>query len=339
MLKVRRLIMVSILCLLIYCAFSLKIFDGKGEPLSEWVTVQQNQLAPVKLKPFNNTVVEAISLGATSSMGDAPQYQQSQNSGEDFAGQLAMQIGSAASKENFLRSMVLLEEWAKYDLIAVLEWLERQSSLEMGSFYQAIVLSAMLNPLADKQQLAELIAKLPEGLTNHSLLISTFANDLAEQNINLALEWLETVELQSSATHATTSVLTQWAQVQPNLALEFLLEQPELSSSLTHQMVINASSALNNDELTQQIEQLYRYPEDLQLSISGALVRAMLARQPTQAKQWIEEQVRGPIKDASLREYIQHQADYIEPHALRALILEVEDNDLFETLWVLVANK
>ncbi|WP_163132005.1 hypothetical protein [Agarivorans sp. Alg241-V36] len=339
MLNVRCLVMLSFVALLMGGAFSLKGFDGKDETLAELVSVQARSQIPANAKAYSSPTVDTFSLGEPLTEGDRLQDKNSLIGVNDFAGQLTMQVGSAASKENFLQSMGLLEQWAKYDLMEVFAWLERQDTQEMASFYQAIVLSALLDPLSDKQQLAYLIAKLPQDLTNHSFLITTFANELAKQDINLALEWLETVELESSASHAKSSVLTQWAQLQPNLALDFLLEQPELEPSLTQQVAVNAISAMSTQELTRHIEHLYRYPEALQLSISGALVRTMLARQPTLAKQWIDEQARGPIKDASLQEYIRHQASYMDNGELRELILEVEDSNLSKTLWALVASE
>ncbi|CAA6689757.1 MULTISPECIES: hypothetical protein [unclassified Lentimonas] len=214
----------------------------------------------------------------------------------DPAGTVARveQIPASAQRDQLLS--LTLNEWAKQDIHAAFDWLE---TTELNPQFTHIYNEVMGQYIEqDLEQAAALVSQMLSG-DNKLSFASQVATQLAEKDVNQALEWLQTID-GNERKYALLGVMDRWASgAEGAEALNYLLQN---SGEPNHQelfsMVAMKLARKDPETLTDEFNNMN---ESEQMITAQQLAAAYSINDPEVGIEWIQSLAAGSVRDEALK--------------------------------------
>lgn len=197
---------------------------------------------------------------------------------------------------------MLLAQWAKQDIQAVLSWLEQQpESHELGEYYSPIIQYYMQ---LDAYDAGELILTLPNFDAIPSI-ISHYVDYLVKIDVDSALAWVEDITEPFARQNATQQLLNTWARISPQDAILFLTENSQLEEHTRSAAMTTVANTLSRQSHDDTVTLLHQYPDDIQPKLAYSVISHWPITEADNAIDWIYT-LDGALKDEAIHSYIDY---------------------------------
>ena len=206
---------------------------------------------------------------------------------------LVEQMSTGSQREELLSLVV--DEWAQRDVHAVFAWLEKA---EFSPYFSEIYSRTMENYIKQSPAQAATLVSAMEDCENKITAASQVAHALAQQDIDHALKWLDTLEGDSQK-YAQLGVLEQWAKGAGGIAaLSYVLDNPDDPNySETFSQVARSLAQHHPAELEKALTQM---SDSEQIKAAPHLASIYSVNSPDQCRALIQSLQPGPVQDAAL---------------------------------------
>jgi hypothetical protein len=204
------------------------------------------------------------------------------------------QLGSGAERDQLLS--IAVNEWAKQDVHATFDWIEKASMTpSLNGLYQQVMGKYIEY---DPIQAAALVAGMEPGSSQTGFAASV-ATKLAEVDVVRALEWAKT--LQGDANHeAMANVMKSWASGKDGVgALQHILNNPEQAQLAEMLSAVANSVAKNHPDVL--ISAMPTLDSEGQRVVAEQLAISLSQSSPDKFKQWFATLGPGPVRDNALQ--------------------------------------
>ncbi|MCL9777236.1 hypothetical protein [Vibrio methylphosphonaticus] len=248
------------------------------------------------------------------------------------------------SRENIQTTLLLLQEstamkpslaikkiieLSRHDLDTVLAWLP-QLKVEQQSLYYQAIFNDLRYRLDDNtlSVVMEHFSHLHTNLPSRGHFIAELSSEIAKNDIDLALRWLNDLEQSSVVSSARSAVLMRWSQREPMEALEFILLNSEVNSASNVQIIQNASAAFSDKEVAQYLESLPSYDKTVQQVMMESLMSTLLENNTEVLHEWFSRQSSSALKDTALLGYLRQKKSTLSDDELSQYIVQFDDTEL-----------
>lgn len=209
----------------------------------------------------------------------------------------ALQFVELLADENFKDHIirVLLEQWAKQDMVSAFAWANDQgSSSPVLDNAKASFLFRLMN--LDPQEAGALIRNMPAGEQKEALA-RRYADELAKEDIEAAAAWARTLDDPNSYGVALSTAYEAWFRKEPDKKI--IMEQVliESDSSLRDRLINEIALDMANSNPAELAGMLDKLPDSAQLDVAEKAVRFWKERDPSATLEWVNGLNPGIVKD------------------------------------------
>lgn len=204
--------------------------------------------------------------------------------------------------ENGNRKEMMLEEiaggWVSKNPEAAFDWLEsltankKISSSELKNCYSTAMTKYMeINPVE--------AARIVMELNSNSLqceLVEPAVRHLAQENLNSAMDWVLQLNTKTARETGINEIITSFADKQPELVLDFVLNNLDHSADGLEQ-IGSAFSTASERHPELAVKMLKDAPEDTRNQLVGTIAFNWLDLDEDKASKWLISQPAGPKLD------------------------------------------
>lgn len=189
---------------------------------------------------------------------------------------------------------VVLEQWARQDMVAAFAWANEQGSSPILDNAKASFLFRLMK--TNPQEAGDLIRNMPAGEQKQTLA-RRYADALAKEDVQAAANWARSLDDPDSYGIALSAAYEAWFLKEPDKKV--IMEQvlAESDSDLRDRLINEIALDMANNNPVELAGMIDRLPESAQLDVAEKAVRFWKERNPTATLEWVNGLNAGPVKD------------------------------------------
>ncbi|MCH6255673.1 hypothetical protein MLD52_03890 [Puniceicoccaceae bacterium K14] len=200
----------------------------------------------------------------------------------------------AGSQRDELLS-IAVNQWAKQDIQASFDWLER---VELTPHFSSIYSEMMGKYIEQDPLLAASLVSDMNSSENKLSFASQVACELADQDLGYALEWVQALDGEEKK-YALMGVLDRWASSSDaSAALNYILEQPDEPGY--QNLLETVAFKMSHNRPEELAAAMVSMNESNQIYVAQQLASVYSADDPEKCNEWLDSIQPGRVRDVAV---------------------------------------